>query len=124
MSETTLWTNSAPSSDFAAQTVTLSDSIQNYDYIKVYIAFAKDALTSVWSELMPISDFLNTVVVSGRGRGVVGLCEVSASSYIRYRNMYYETDTTIRFSNANTVQNSSAGQTNNCLIPLRVVGCK
>ena len=124
MSETTLWTNSAPSSDFAAQTVTLSDNIQNYDYIKIYVAFSKDALTSVWSELMPISDFLNTVAVSGQGRGVVGLCEVSASSYTRYRLAYYVTDTTIRFSNANNVQNSSATQTNNNLIPLRVVGCK
>ena len=34
LEETVLWTNPSPTSDFAAQTVTLSDSISNYDYIK------------------------------------------------------------------------------------------
>ena len=124
MKETVLWTNPNTTADFAAQDITLSESIQNYDYIKVYIAFAKDALTSVWSELMPVNDFLNTVDVSGRGRGTLGINEISASYYSRYRHLYYKTDTTARFSNANTVQNSSATQTNNCLIPLRIVGCK
>ena len=32
--ETVLWTNSSPTSNFADQNVTLSDSMSNYDYLK------------------------------------------------------------------------------------------
>ena len=37
MSETVLWTNSAPTSNFDTQDVTLSDDYTNYDYVKFYV---------------------------------------------------------------------------------------
>jgi len=36
LTETTLWTNSSPTSGFNASNVTLSDSTNNYKYIKIY----------------------------------------------------------------------------------------
>lgn len=35
---TVLWTNTAPSTTFGAQTVTLSDDVSNYDFIGVICA--------------------------------------------------------------------------------------
>lgn len=47
LTETTLWTNLSPTSVFSGQTITLTESILNYDYIKiVYRGYLEDNATS------------------------------------------------------------------------------
>ena len=123
MSETTLWTNPNTSATFGATDVTLSESIQNYTHIKIYVAFGNATsgqLDIVWSVLMPVSDFLGVTTSSASGRQLFTLTEITASSAFRYRNTYYKGDTTVGFSQcyeSGTVKNQQ-------LIPLSIVGCK
>ena len=122
MSETTLWTNPNTSVSFASTDVTLSESIQNYTHIKVYVAFGNAAagqLDIVWSILMPVSDFLN-VITSGGGP-LFTLTERSSGGALRHRNVSYKGDTTVGFSQC--YENSSTAK-NQQLIPLSIVGCK
>ena len=123
MSETTLWTNSDTSATFGSTDVTLSESIQNYTHIKVYVAFGNAVagqLDIVWSVLMPVSDFLGATVSGASGRQLFTLTEITAGGAFRYRNTYYKGDTTVGFSQCyegGTVKNQQ-------LIPLSIVGCK
>lgn len=58
LKETTLWTNSSPTSNFASQTVTLSDNISNYDYIAFDFRASTSDSTS-YRVLYPSSEILN-----------------------------------------------------------------
>lgn len=59
MSETTLWTNSNPTSDFANQTVTLNQSYSSFNYIKVYYK-ARKTTTAEYSCIFTKSDMALT----------------------------------------------------------------
>lgn len=121
MSETTLWTNPNTSASFIATDVTLSESIQNYTHIKVYVAFGNAVagqLDIVWSILMPVSDFVDVIT---SGAQLFTLTERSSGGAFRNRNVYYKGDTTVGF--AQCYENSSTAK-NQQLIPLRIVGCK
>lgn len=51
-SMTTLWQNASPTSQFAAQTITLSDAAANYDYVLVLMKFTTDANGTLVSEVL------------------------------------------------------------------------
>lgn len=82
-SETTLWTNSSPTSNFAAQTVTLNQTMtaDKFDYIKVVIRFSTTDSTQN-TFLFPIADVLsyNSGSTDGK-RGCVG--SRSGGVYVR-----------------------------------------
>ena len=123
MSETTLWTNPNTSVSFASTDVTLSESIQNYTHIKVYVAFGNAAagqLDIVWSILMPVSDFLGATTSGASGRQLFTPTEITQGGGFRYRNAYYKGDTTVGFSQCY----ESGTAKNQQLIPLRIAGVK
>ena len=123
MSETTLWTNSNTSASFGATDVTLSESIQNYTYIKINVAFGNAAagqLDNTWSNFMPVTDFVKATESGSIGRPCFTVTEVTQANALRRRNVLYKSDTTVGF--AQCYEGSTAK--NQQLIPLSIVGCK
>ena len=116
--ETVLWTNGSPTAQFAPQDVTLSDDIDNYDFLK--IEFISTASTGVnGSILVDVSDFksmTNTANVAGFAFGLS-----SGADSLVSRKTTYVSDTKIHIGNAY----SYAGGTNNARgIPLQIIGIK
>lgn len=117
--ETVLWTNSAPTSSFAKQDVTLSDDINSYDYLK----FTYRVTTSVSDSLnyiISVSDFKKSVESTSSHHCVLGLS--TDDSVAHTRRVYYKTDTTVNFNNA--YQLNAAASNNATVIPLSIVGIK
>jgi len=118
MTETVLWTNSNPSSSsgFAAQAASLSDDIDNYDYICVEFARAYNYLTTKAKTYYLVSDFKTFGYSAGKQYGAFGIYGSAA----QFRAFYYDSDTQAHFG-AN-LQAGTAVNTNN--IPLNIYGCK
>lgn len=115
--ETSLWTNSAPTSTFASQDVTLSDDINNYKYLK----FTYRVTTSVADSLnyiISVSDFKKSVHNTSVHNCVFGLSTDDSSAHTR--RVYYKTDTTVNFNNA--YQLNAAASNNATVIPLEILG--
>lgn len=118
--ETVLWTNPNTSVDFDSQTVTLSDSIGNYKYIKFVYLFAKG--NTVEMDWYVATDKLR--MTSGtNGSFALGLNNFGTSSGTLYpwsRVVYYVSDTSILFHPARAV-NALITQ-NQRLIPKEILG--
>lgn len=120
--ETVLWTNSAPTSTFNAQTVTLSDSVRNYDYLKFVYNLNNENQTTC-STIMSVSDFVNTKYQAGYFVGEFGcMATTSGTLYPWSRPAHYDTDTTIAIKNCITVGTSVTINTR--LIPTAIIGIK
>lgn len=122
MTETTLWTNSSTASDFTSQTVTLTDAISNYDYIKFTIKAHKTSSDKSISIIISVSDLAKTSESSypRLTPGIVGKNTSSSASAVRGIN--YVSDTQIKIGN-----NSYLGQSGNAnayVIPLKISGLK
>lgn len=115
--ETTLWTNNAPTSNFAASDITLSDDVDNYDYIKFTCRYSTSNSATL-SELCTLADFKSTLnTTSNNMRFAVASI---ASSLFAARCLSYISDTSARISAAFT----ASGTDNSRIIPLSIVGCK
>ena len=115
LEETTLWTNSSPTSSFAGQAVALSDDITNYDYIRVYWRYNTTDATEV-SVLMSVSDFQESAT-SGKPNMAIGVRTSSPTK----RGVNYSSNTSVGFASAvNDVGNVSNGNAN----PTKITGCK
>ena len=122
--ETVLWTNPNPtsSSGFAAQTVTLSDSISNYDYIYVTWGYNSSYTGTSNKNYYSVSDFKNLTLGGGTRHfiGQGGAQDTSNNTYTR--EIYYVSDTSIGFTvgyGVNRVQSVA-----NVIIPLSIIGIK
>ena len=120
--ETTLWTNSAPTSDFTAQAITLSSSIGNYKYIAINYAYATSYSTGVCntSVVISVDDFrdMGYNTSARHNIGAMGVQNQSNSGYTR--TFMYVDDTTIRFGTC--YQASSSTSSNGNCIPLEILG--
>lgn len=110
--ETVLWTNGSPTSQFAAQTITLSDDYSNYDYIEVYFRLSTSDDTE-YRDIIPKvtldkSNSSNTFAIgnaysnSTRARG----------SYVNGASMYFTAAYPL----------TSTSTTNSYVIPTKIVG--
>lgn len=116
LQETVLWTNSAPTANFTAQDVTLSQSMANFDYVKVQYAKTKSKTSDVqMSVIIPYSDFLHTISSEDSGRLTGALYY-----YSTYRRFNYVSNTSIHFTGA------ASGSTayNDYCIPTKISGLK
>lgn len=121
--ETILWANPSPSSDFAAQTVTLSDDINNYDYLKVsYVNYNGSTGTNdPFSVLISVSDFKTSLSGNSTRHNAFtygGLYAPSNTTWTRF--MFYNTDTTARFGDCTQVGGSKSANSNS--VPLQILG--
>ena len=118
--KTVLWENSSPTSDFSAQTITLSDDITNYDMLEVVWLRSKNA-TDKNTIQFSVADIINNGNASG-----VAKCRICIGEYDGSLNtarlVYYVSNTQLgisvdyRFGASTTYTDSD--------IPLKIIGIK
>ena len=123
MTETVLWTNSNVANTFASQTITLSQSISNYDYIKITVTSSTSNTTEYMDTIFKVSDFITYVQPSSSvnhwPQPAVGARAGGANDF---RRLLYVPDNKISVSDC-----SAAGSTqtyNTRVIPVKVTGMK
>lgn len=114
--ETVLWQNPSPSSDFNGQTVTLSDNISNYEYLAIAFTGVKSS-TTVVRAVVSVED-LGKMNITSNTPDIRINGTASANGYSRY--VIKASDTTITFgaayaTNTQALDNSRA-------IPIQIVG--
>ena len=120
--ETSLWTNPNPTSSFDAQTTTLSESMDNFMYLKfVYKVYADAATNPTNNVIISVEDFKTTNYTSGTvSLGLTAAASASGTNYIWSRVAYYASNTTIGFSSA---RSAGANSTNNARsVPTEILG--
>lgn len=116
MTETTLWTNSSPTTSFSPQAVTLNQSMANFDYIKIQYAKTKDKTGEFQpSIIISYADFLHTISSEDSGR-----IKAVLYYYDTYRRFYYVSDTSIQFNQATTGSSSYPSYN----VPTKISGLK
>lgn len=116
-SETVLWENSLPASTFSAQTATLNESMDNYDYLKLEYKAGnsnENSLEVVWP-VSSVKKMTNANLLWGAFAGVN-----SSGKYGRYITYVDDTQLSISTSYAFGGSGSSSGP----CIPLRIIGIK
>ena len=118
LSETVLWTNSSPTTSFAAKTVTLSQSIANFERVRIYWRGSTSLATEASIDVS-ISD-LQSFTGNSALRGSLGIINTNGSNYTR--SFAYVNNTSIAFTNAYPFDNTSA--VNIVAIPTKICGLK
>ena len=115
-----LWTNSSPTSSFAAQTITLDTSMANFD---CYEIICKNSVgTSGDDDNRTMSSGL---LLKGNGTRLSFSYAGSGGVNTRSRAVSYSTDTTLSFATAYSAAGTTAWvQNNSLLVPLYVIGYK
>lgn len=116
---TSLWQNSSPSTAYAASTVTLADSINNYRYLKIVFRLST-SLTDTFSSIVDTSNFDDTSISAGGT--FAGSCASRIGQVVYCRRFCYSAANSIDFSIAHTV--NTAGSDNSNLIPIEIIGIK
>lgn len=120
---TSLWTNSSPNGTFAAQTITLSSSMANYDEIK--ITFQGPVVTEYPNttsyNIFPVS--LITASQNANANFCAILGGYRRTSTQRIRRVTFVSNTQISISLAYMINSNDSGA-NNMIVPTSVVGIK
>lgn len=121
--ETVLWENPSPTSNFSAQSVSLSDDMTNYSYLRIEGTVTKATTYYMEVYCLPSYLFICSTSKSALG-GSCALCGADGSyRYERSISAKSDTPTTLNFGNAyKLAYNASAIST--VMIPTRVIGIK
>lgn len=119
--ETVLWTNGSPTSSFASQTVTLSQTIENFDYIK--IVFRKSTTDADEGILIlptkTVKESLNNT--ANTYRCCIGM-RIGSATYVRVIFVNSGVYDAIGIDSAARL--SASGTSNTSAIPLQIIGIK
>ena len=122
--ETSLWTNSAPTSAFAAQDVTLSDSIENYKYIAIKYKYATDAGYNegsyISTSIISVTDLKKCSYNTSLTRPGMALGVTTSGNVNWTRFVAYKSNTNLYFWGAGAVGAANTNTTN--VIPLEILG--
>lgn len=114
-----LWTNSNPTNNFVTQTVTLSDAITNYDYIKIVVLQSTDDATE-YSTIVKTSDFITSSLAAN---SPISYSVYSSSTGYRYaRIIYYVSDTSVGISSGFAIHRDALN--NSLAMPYQIIGIK
>lgn len=122
LSETILWTNPNGGASLSAGTITLSDSISNYDFIGVEYCYDSEYQNVKATAMMSVSDFMNCVYSTSTS--VARCALVLGAERVRKwcRFVYYVSDTSIYIYTGMAVnQANTATDASN---PIKVIGYK
>lgn len=123
-SETTLWTNSSPTSSFSNQDISLNQSIDNFKYIAIYTRASTSYSTETVS-IFSVSFVKTTDTTRGweHPKMTVG-CTPSTYGYCA-RYFGYVSNTSIRaYSIIRVVDDGSVSQPTTIHIPTKITGIK
>lgn len=112
--ETTLWTNSSPTSGMISETVTLSDNLTKYRYLKIEWRRSTTDSTSASMRVLP-SEF-KSFDSSATPKFLMG---TGTTTYYA-RAVVYASDTSVTFSQCRQV-NGTGSASGNC-IPTKITG--
>ena len=115
-SETTLWTNSSPTSNYTGGSVSLSYSLSNYSYLKFYFRLNTTTSTEIVA-IYPRSYFTGT---SGNGVGRCAAACINTGGSQVGRCFYYESSTSVKFTNGFNTGSGSGAPT--YVIPTKITG--
>ena len=118
MSETLLWSNSKPTSNFGEQTITLNESYDNYEYLKFVFNYSTSSSTQR-SLIIPKSDMI-LATTSSSMRYCSPAC-VDSTSYTR-RFGSLTSHSQIKFWNATLI--NGGGSSGALAIPIAIYGLK
>ncbi len=121
--ETLLWENDSPSTARSSLNATLSQSLQNFQKIRVEYSYNTSSESASYYVVFPVKNASGTYMFpSGTTaqRMCIGLNNASGNQYVRLA--YVVDDTTIHFMNAYRV--NASGNTNTNLIPWFIYGIK
>lgn len=120
MSETTLWTNSTPTSSFAQQIVTLSQDYTQFDLIRVYYRASTSSTVEKYVEFVP--DLLSGATLpSSEGNLIPTICSY-ANGFGGARMLRHDSNTTVQITHNYYL--NSATQRNQNTIPIKICGLK
>ena len=120
LKETVLWTNPSPNADYANATVTLSQSIQNFDFVKIYYKGIKTSTTER-SVIFP-KETWNSATRTAHAPWLSINCRNGSGSTPYVRGIIPETSNTVLFDTVHNIVDGST--TNTIVIPLRICGLK
>lgn len=119
--EITLWNDGITATTQAAQDITLSDDIDNYEYLKFYTKTLLNPEVII-GNIIEVSDFKNcTAVANSKPYFVVGT--YTGTTYSSARRIKYLTNTTIHLDTS-YVFNSAAGAQPTHNIVAKITGLK
>lgn len=118
LTETTLWTNSSPTSNMSATTVSLSQAVTNFDYIKFTYRFSTSN-SSEYAVILSATDVTKSATTSGNF--TIALM-VRSSSYYRIRRVTYNSSTSLDVSLAWDANHQ--GSSSSEAIPIKISGLK
>lgn len=117
--ETSLWTNASPTSDFAAQTVSLSESIDNFKYIGIKFKAAK-TIDSEAKAIFLVDDLKKSLVGNSANHITLSVSSQNDANSLFARTVGYASSTSISFTVAN--RGASTATYTNQVIPLEIFG--
>ena len=123
MTETQLWSNSAPTSSFGTQTITLNGNISDYKYIKLTYRYTTSDATTI-DIYMSTDDYKNKCLYSSTGHiaGRLSPSFVTASKVAYARSSSYVADNQILFGSCVTMNGTTSN--NSYCIPTKISGLK
>jgi hypothetical protein len=116
--ETSLWTNPSPTSEFSGGNVTLSDSLSNYKYIKIKTRVSTTIATT-WSTIYLVDDF-KTFAQNSTPSGCGHIASMNTSNTRRSRGVVYVNDTTVNYKVV--YEDGTPTQNNTNTIPVEILG--
>lgn len=124
LKETTLWTNSNPTSSFGAVTLTLPQPITNFDYIKInYKPRAELDASSAKGLIVSVDEFvqmINNVDTCNIALGAV--INSGGRIYLMIRRIIYNNSTEIYIDQ--TAPQGTNGIFNTTCVPINIIGIK
>ena len=128
LDETVLWTNPSPTSAFAGQTITLSDNVDNYDYLEFEYKPANN-LNTTYKAIFSIATIKDSVKFSGTQTSVIPACLLgsyvnSGSNATRLGRAITmgSTNNTLTFNGC--LRFGSSGEFTSYSIPIKITGIK
>lgn len=120
LSRTKLWENSKPDTAFNAQTVTLAQSIANFQYIEIEWRARYTTISNITSSvILRLADFKKTA--NAQNNPAIGML-YNHSGPIYCRRAHYVSDTQVNFSIAYALNTASSA--NHIILPLHIYGLK
>lgn len=120
LKETVLWTNPSPNADYASATVTLSQSVENFDFIKIYYKGIKTSVTEMFF-IFPIETW-NSATRTAYAPWLSIDCRNGSGTVPFARGIIPDTNNTVLIDTAHNLTDGSTANT--IVIPLRICGLK
>lgn len=115
--ETSLWTNPSPSATFANTTVTLSDNLSNYDFVKIKWK-STTSVNQIGEIILPVDNFAS----QASAPNYYNTFSLGATTSNYFRPVIYASDTTMTFGNSIMIRTNTTN--NNYNIVTEVIGLK